>query len=144
MDVKGMVEYKNGRIYKLVCNTTGLVYIGSTTRPLYKRKNSHLSHYNQWKKGNSTYITAFRIIENGDFDIVLIEQVECNTKEELHRAERRWIEQSDCVNKQVPTRDRKEYYSSITQIIEMKGRITTESTGKITKSGSIWQIESII
>jgi predicted GIY-YIG superfamily endonuclease len=27
-----MVNYNNGKIYKIVCNKTGLIYIGSTTK----------------------------------------------------------------------------------------------------------------
>ena len=29
-----MEKYQKGKIYKIVCNKTGLVYIGSTIQPL--------------------------------------------------------------------------------------------------------------
>lgn len=33
-----MNKYENGKIYRLVCNITGLNYYGSTCQPLHKRK----------------------------------------------------------------------------------------------------------
>lgn len=104
-----MTKYENGRIYKLVCNVTGLVYVGSTVQPLHKRRYVHASHFRRWQEGRQNYITSCQIIENGDYDIVLIEEVKCETKEQLHRVERKWIEALDCVNRYVPTRTDTEY-----------------------------------
>lgn len=104
-----MVNYQNGKIYRIVCNVTGLQYIGSTTQPLSKRLSGHKVHHSQWKAGKAHYITVFKVIEGGDVDIVLIENAPSENKEELHRAERKWIESSDCVNKSIPTRSDKEW-----------------------------------
>jgi hypothetical protein len=104
-----MVNYQEGRIYRLVCNVTGLVYIGSTTQPLYKRKYGHTKDYERWKEGKTNYVTSFKIIENGDYDIFLIEDCPCDTREQLMRRERYWIEQTECVNRCIPTRTNKEY-----------------------------------
>ena len=106
------MDYQNGKIYRLVCNKTGLQYIGSTTQPLYKRKSYHKKSYNQWKKKKHNYVTSFKIVENGDYDIVLIEDCPCDNKEQLFQRERYWIETVDCVNKVIPTRSRKEHYEA--------------------------------
>jgi hypothetical protein len=104
--------YKNGKIYRIVCNITGKQYIGSTTQPLSKRLYEHKKSFKNWKEGkaNSNFTTSFNVLEGGDFDIILIESYPCNSKEELHARERHFIESLECVNKCVPLRTDKEYY----------------------------------
>ncbi len=47
-----MPDYSKGKIYKIVCNTTGLVYIGSTCEPtLARRLAGHRGAYNAFLKG---------------------------------------------------------------------------------------------
>ena len=103
------MDYQNGKIYRLVCNASGKQYVGSTTQPLSKRLSYHKSDYQKWKKGRHDYYTAFEIIEDGNYDIVLIENYPCCSKEELHARERYYIENTECVNKNIPTRTSKEY-----------------------------------
>ena len=43
-----MVDYGNGKVYKIVCNNTGKVYIGSTTQPLSKRLVAHRLDYKKY------------------------------------------------------------------------------------------------
>jgi hypothetical protein len=104
-----MVDYKNGKVYKLVCNVTGLVYVGSTTQALSVRKAGHVRDFKDWRHGKRGCITACKIIENGNHNIVLLEEVQCENKEQLHRKEREWIERLQCVNKHIPTRTKAEY-----------------------------------
>jgi hypothetical protein len=106
-----MVNYQLGKIYRLVCNTTGLVYVGSTCeKTLAKRLQGHKNNYNQHLKGNNrASCSAFKILEGGDYDIILIESIPCASKDELHRRERFYIESLDCVNKAIPTQTLKEY-----------------------------------
>jgi hypothetical protein len=92
-----MVNYQDGKIYKLV--GSGLTYYGSTTQRLSQRKAEHK------KKSYSNK----RLFELGDVDIVLVEAFPCNNKEELHARERYYIENNECVNKNIPTRTDKEY-----------------------------------
>ena len=87
-----MVNYKNGKIYKLVCET-GLIYIGSTTQNLKDRLRDHK------KKGNGCKCKAFI-----NPKIELIENVECETKTELLTRERYYIESIECVNLRIPLR----------------------------------------
>ena len=95
-----MVNYQHGKIYKIVCNVTGKVYIGSTTmKYLSQRLVKHLADYERFKNGKRSYITSFETLKNGDYDIVLIETFPCNSKDELFARERHWTNNVECVNK---------------------------------------------
>jgi hypothetical protein len=105
-----MVNYASGKIYKIVCNKTGLIYVGSTCEPtLARRLAKHVGNYKEFVNGTNHFITSFKIIENNDYDIVLIEDCPCETKDHLHKRERFYIESIECVNKMIPTRTREEY-----------------------------------
>ncbi len=108
-----MPNYQLGKIYKIVCNTTGKVYYGSTCEPtLARRLAKHVGCYKFWKNGNNEkkgYITSFLIIENNDYDIILVEKCPCDDKMDLLKRERYYIENNECVNKSIPSRTTKEY-----------------------------------
>jgi hypothetical protein len=102
------IDYSKGKIYKLTTiHNPDLVYYGSTVNPLYKRKGSHKSYF----KCNRLDCTSFKLFELGidDVEITLVENINCNSKEELHQRERFYIENNNCVNKFIPTRTIKEY-----------------------------------
>ena len=105
-----MVDYSNGKVYRIVCNLTGKVYIGSTTNTLSRRLTSHRSNYKNYLLGNFPFLTSFEILKNHDYSIILIENVKCNNREELLKKERFYIELMPCVNKKIPNRTQKEYY----------------------------------
>ena len=106
-----MPDYSKGKIYKLVCNTTGLIYIGSTCEPtLARRLAGHKTSYNRFLIGKRSNITSFDVLKNENFEIILIENVVCINKDELHARERFHIESTKCVNKNIPTRTLKEFY----------------------------------
>jgi len=99
-------KYLDGKIYKLICKKEKLIYIGSTTRTL----NLRLSEHKQLKKSNTC--VSKKIIENGDYQIILLELYPCMCKRELEKREQEWIEQFDCINLQRSYRseeERKEY-----------------------------------
>ena len=64
-----MVNYENAKIYKLVCNKTGLICIGSTCqRLLCKRLSGHVAAYKFWENGKTNeYVTSFKIFFYGDY-----------------------------------------------------------------------------
>tara|TARA_R110002153_G_C13129987_1_gene479811 strand:+ start:176 stop:760 length:585 start_codon:yes stop_codon:yes gene_type:complete len=93
-----------GHIYKLIDNTNGNVYYGSTTQEINKRENNHKSSYKRYLDGKYNYITSFGIIKNNDYKFELIEENEFETKYDLHQRERYYIENFDCVNKVIPYR----------------------------------------
>ena len=117
-----MVNYENSKIYKIVDNTNGSIYIGSTTEStLARRLSLHKAHYNQYIKGNRNFITSFNIIKNGNYDIILLEKcIDIKSKDELHARERYFIENNDCVNKFIPGRSNKEYYETNKEAITIK------------------------
>lgn len=100
-----MVNYNLAKIYRITCNQTGLTYIGSCTTNLSSRI---ACHKQQLKQGRSC--TSFRVLEREDYSIILIEDFPCERREQLLSRERWWIDNSDCVNKNLPTRTSKEYY----------------------------------
>ena len=106
-----MVNYELGKIYKIVCNETGLIYIGSTAQKyISTRLEGHKRSFKQYLNGKYRYVTSFKIIEGGNFDIILLENHSCKDKYELKARERHYIETMECVNKVIPNRTIKEYY----------------------------------
>ena len=105
-------RYENGKIYKLVSNHTDKIYIGSTCKErLCQRLAFHRCDYRKWLKGNRNNVSSFRLFELGDVEIVLLESVNCNTKDELHKKEKEYIEKYKdiIVNKNIPSRTSIEY-----------------------------------
>ena len=105
-----MDRYKNAKIYRIVCNKTGLTYYGSTCKKLCQRIAQHRTDYKRYLDGKFPYITSFEIIKNGDYDIILVEECPCENKEQLKARERYHMDNNDCVNKNIPNRTKLEYY----------------------------------
>jgi len=99
-----MVNYENGKIYKLVNDQLNLTYYGSSCNELRKRLNAHKT------KAKSKKCTSYKLFESGEVKIYLVEKFSCNDKMELNQRERFYIENNECVNKNIPCRTPKEYY----------------------------------
>jgi hypothetical protein len=94
------INYQLGKVYKIVDNTNDQCYVGSTCEPILARRlASHVSKYKSFLNEKQNYVTAFEVIKNGDYDIVLIENFPCNNKDELFARERHWTNEIPCVNK---------------------------------------------
>ena len=103
-------NYRNGKIYRIVCNVTGLIYVGSTCQTLSQRLTKHRGYYKELLANPEKKVsTSVKVISGGDYDIVLLEKCPCDSKEELHKRERHYIESIECVNKIIPGRSIKEY-----------------------------------
>jgi hypothetical protein len=89
----------------LVCNDTGKQYIGSTTTKLTIRLCQHKRLFKDGRSG-----TSKEILENGNYNIVLLEDFPCERKEQLLQRERYYIETMECVNKKIPLRTHHEWY----------------------------------
>jgi hypothetical protein len=85
-------DYSQGKIYKIVCNKTGLVYIGSTCKTLDERLKKHVydmekfihtRKYNPDKLNKIYLCTSFVVLLNKDYQIELIEKFPCASKLEL-------------------------------------------------------------
>ena len=96
-----MVSYQNAKIYKVVCNITGQVYISHTTKKyLSQRLSYHLSKFHLYQEGLCAFNPVFRIIENGNYYIELLEMCNCYSKEEVIQKQNYYICSMDCLNKQ--------------------------------------------
>jgi hypothetical protein len=91
-----------GKIYILTSQLTDKCYIGSTTYPyLSQRFNTHRVDF---KNGTKDYQGLFGYDKEGiliEPEITLLEDVDCNTKEELIKREQEWINVYEdlCINK---------------------------------------------
>ena len=114
-------RYKNGKIYKLVCDATPIVYYGSTIQSLATR----LSHHNS---GSNTCCSK-ELFDAGNVSIVLVEEYPCNNRQELQSRERIYIEfmlnnfnHRVICNERIPTRTKEEWYEDNKEYINEKNR----------------------
>ena len=118
-DNKKTSDYSQGKIYKIVCNKTGLVYIGSTYRSLEERLKQHEKDMERFVKNYKTkksYLcSSFFVFLNKDYKIELIENYPCSSKLELEIKECDYMKQyPDSVNiARRPIGSTYEQYSSV-------------------------------
>ena len=117
-----MVNYALGKIYEIVCLDTGKRYIGSTTRPLLSQRLTEHRAESKTEKNCS----AKQIILGGNYQMNLLETYPCETKDELRKCERKYIEELDCVNIKMPSRTKKEYQKEYEATHVRKPRDNTE------------------
>jgi hypothetical protein len=111
-----MPDYSKAKIYKLVAG--GLTYYGSTVNELRYRLYLHKSTF----KRNGT-ITSKLLFDTGDeVKIFLVEKFPCNDRMELNARERYWIENNECVNKNIPTRTDKEWRDANKEQLKEKNK----------------------
>ena len=104
-----MVNYENGKIYKLYSPSKNMVYYGSTAEKyLSRRLQSHLSSYKRYKNNTYHYCKSFDVLECEDYKIELVEEISCNNVEQLREREKYYILNNDCINKNIPNRTAKE------------------------------------
>jgi len=135
-----MVNYNNSHIYKLCCKDTDIkeIYIGSTIN-FRNRKCAHKTNCNNINNKKHNYKVYQFIREHGGFEnweMILIENVNCNTKLELHKIERKYIEElQPSLNKHLPLRNKKEYYNDNKEkITEHKKEYRIKNKDKINES----------
>ena len=104
-------KYNNSMIYTIRSPATERYYIGSTTQKLCKRFSDHKIDYKAYLKGTSHFTTSFKILELGDAYIELLEEVNCENRNQLEKREGELIRlhKDLCVNKIIVGRTRKEY-----------------------------------
>jgi len=153
-------KYQRGKIYRLVCNTTGLQYYGSTIeKSLCERLSKHKYKYKQYFLEKTNYYTSsFEIIQNNNYEIILVELFPCNSKDELHQRERFYIENNKCVNKVIPCRtdavyrldniekieeQQKEYYEKNREkVIEYQKTYEKKNVEKIKDYQKQWKLDN--
>jgi hypothetical protein len=81
-----MVNYKNGKIYKIVNDVNDKFYIGSTTEPyLSNRMSGH-------RKKHNDCMSKSLGVDLKECSIILIENYPCKDKNELLRKEREYFD----------------------------------------------------
>lgn len=117
-----MNRYANGKIYMIESPSAGLCYYGSTCLPLHKRLHAHKRHHKNFTNGIGRCITSFKILENEDYKIVLVEEYPCENKQQLLARESHYIRTNECVNKCIPDRTRKQYREDNQEILAEKAK----------------------
>lgn len=119
-------KYSNGKIYRLVNNVDDEIYVGSTIQPLAKRKGGH--QVTAKRKPLQNVYSHLSKIGWENVEIVLIENYPCNSKDELERRERYWIDElKPSLNKVVPTRTSTEWYDENKDTIKAKNKAYRET-----------------
>ena len=96
-----MIDYKNGKIYQIVCNETGEIYVGSTVQDLEIRLRTH--------KTSANACCSKQIIDRNNYYIELLETYPCNSQFELDRKEGEYQRVIECINHRIAGRTRKEW-----------------------------------
>jgi hypothetical protein len=106
-----MPDYQKSKIYKLYSPSKNLVYYGSTVQTLSQRLNEHISRHKKYNNDNNycAYVRSFLVLDCEDYKIELIEEYECNNKQQLLKKEAEYIKSNECVNKEIPLRTKKEW-----------------------------------
>jgi len=112
MTQKGIVY----RLYTTHDDRPNCCYIGSTTLPLQVRLDIHKSSFNKWVKNKiNPYCSSYKVIEFDNFKQEILEEI-LGSKEELLKAEAKWIGLNESrVNKNIPNNfkrygDYKDYF----------------------------------
>jgi len=96
-----MVNYQNGKIYKIISSFSNMIYVGSTTKKyLSDRMYHHNVDLRKWLRNQGNYSSSFSILLFGDVRIILLENCPCNSKAELNAREQFYIDyfRESCVN----------------------------------------------
>ena len=117
-----MPDYSKGKIYKIVCNKTGLVYVGSTCCTLKKRLKQHEHGFNNYINNKSNIlISSFFILLQKDYQMILLEEFPSINKKQLVEREYYYIDILDSVNFQ-RYQCNSDYYCKSDKIIQYRER----------------------
>ena len=86
-------DYSTGKIYMIICNITGLRYVGSTKVPLKDRLNRHETDYRGYMgllNKPRNFRGSAECIINGDYNMYLLQDYPCETRRELEHQESKW------------------------------------------------------
>jgi hypothetical protein len=88
-----------GCIYRVYSPSLGKSYIGSSTDTPNNRFKKHINNFLDWKKRGGTYCSSYEIMEQDDAQVELLEErKDWESKKEIRWAERKYIEENECVN----------------------------------------------
>lgn len=103
-----MTNYSKTKIYRIPVGDEW--YVGHTTMRLSKRKYNHKWDF-EHKPNRLLYRTMRELgMTANDITLELIEEYPCATSDEAHLRERMYIERYGTLNKNIPSRSKKEYW----------------------------------
>lgn len=80
-------------IYRVQCNITDKVYIGSTTCiNLQRRLRQHEGHFRAWQQNKSAWYSVFEVLEGDDYFIEKLEDVKSLDREVVRTRERYYLD----------------------------------------------------
>ena len=131
-----MVNYNNGKIYKLVNSIDDQIYIGSSCTRLSDRKSQH--KVTSRRHPNRSVYKHLNLVGWENVEIILIENVNCNNKEQLHSRERHYIELlKPSLNKQIPLRSQKEWFQDNPNYLKQYYQANKESINEHKKKSIV-------
>ena len=104
-----MVDYNNGKIYKILNTINDEVYVGSTTQSLAKRMSWHRNSLNSKRSKKQVLYQYMKEYGVDNFYIELVECFSCKSKEELLAREGHWIRCVGTLNCRVSGRTKEQY-----------------------------------
>lgn len=104
-----MTDYSRGKIYAIIDKKNDLCYVGSTVESLNQRLSKHLTDFKGYMGELPTfrsYRGSFEVLIQDDYEMHLIKNYPCNSLDELHLEESKWIfkmsEIYEVTNKNLP------------------------------------------
>ena len=95
-----VVDYSQGKIYRLVNNDNDLIYIGSTCQTLANRLSQHRRDYKKYQANLSqNYCSSYEILKHPSAKILLVRHMACENKDQLCAIREAYVKVNDCVNK---------------------------------------------
>jgi hypothetical protein len=132
-----MVNYSNGKVYKIWSPNGDKIYIGSTTKQyLSQRMDNHRYQYKQFNNCKMNNVMSFILFNEYGLEnckIELLEAKECNNKDELLKLEGKYIRELECVNKYIAGRTKKEWGEDNKDTLKDKRKIYKETNKEILK-----------
>jgi hypothetical protein len=104
--------YASAKVYKIIDNSYTMFYYGSTMQQLSKRMTTHRTQYKAFGEGKSNRISVFDIFDAHGVEnckIELVEDCPCEGKEQLRGREGFYIQNNQCVNKNIAGRSLAEW-----------------------------------
>jgi hypothetical protein len=137
-------KYQRSKIYKIISPHTDKIYIGSTTEIyLSQRLTKAKNMYKRFLENKHHYVSSYELFKLGDVEIILIETYPCNSKDELHKKEREYIELNKeiTVNKNIPSRKSKEYYQDNKDfMLDKANKYYENNKDKIREKQNSWSL----
>ncbi len=112
MDNNRLNKYNNSKIYTIRCkDDDSLIYVGSSTQPLYKRWYDHKKNLNNEKYSNRLLYAKMKELGVDNFYIELYEECNLNNREQLLKKEGEVIREIGTLNKNIAGRTKQEHYN---------------------------------